>query len=239
MLAVIALGVLILGNLPLAFADSSTSSSSHYQASQLQFGSSDTNEGCSSQYCATTGVGGIGTGDSASNSYSASFGPITSSDPLLEVIVNTGTSDLGNFDSLKTSTKTMTVKIRSYLSDGYMLQIVGTPPATHGHTLTALTTPTTSTPGTEQFGLNAVANTSPGVGADPVQVPSNQTSFGQVAPNYATANKFMYKSGDIVASSSKSSGETDYTISMVINIANDTPAGKYTTDFSAVVIPAY
>jgi len=238
-LAVVALGALILCNLPLAFADSSTSSSSHYQASQLQFGSSDTDEGCSTQYCAATGVGGIGTGDSSSKSYSASFGPITSSDPLLEVIVSTGASDLGNFSSTETTTKLMTVKIRSYLSSGYMLQITGTPPKTRGHTLTALTAPTASAPGTEQFGLNAVANTLPPLGTDPVQVPSGQTSFGAVTANYATPNKFMYKSGDVIASSNKSSGETDYTISMVINISNNTPAGKYSSDFSAVVIPAY
>ena len=158
-LAVVALGALILCNLPLAFADSSTSSSSHYQASQLQFGSSDTNEGCSSQYCASTGVGGLGVGDSASNSYSAHFGPITNSNPLLEVIVDTGASNLGDFSSTQTSTKTMTVKIRSYLSDGYTLQIVGTAPATKGHTLRALSAPAASAPGTEQFGINAVTNT--------------------------------------------------------------------------------
>jgi len=230
----------ILSGIQPVYAVSPTSNSAHYQVSDTQFGSSSTSQTCSGQYCATAGVGGTNAGgDATSASYGATFGPVTSSDPLLEVIVDPGVSDLGNFDSSHASTKTMSVKIRNYLSSGYILQITGTPPHTYSHTIGGLSSPTSSQPGTEQFGINAVANTTPNVGADPLQVPSGSFSFGQAATGYDTANKFQYKSGDTVAQSTKASGETDFTITMLVNVSNTTPAGQYSGDFSAVVIPSY
>ncbi len=230
----------ILSGVQSAYAVSPNSNSAHYQVSDTQFGSSSTSQTCSSQYCASAGVGGsTAGGDSASVSYGATFGPVTESEPLLQVIVDPGTSDLGNFDSSHVSTKTMSIKIRNYLSSGYIVQITGTPPRTYSHTISELASPTLSQPGTEQFGINAVANTTPNVGANPVQVPSGTFSFGEVATGYDTANKFQYKSGDTVARSTKASGETDFTITMLVNVSNTTPAGQYSSDFSAVVIPSY
>ena len=231
--------IAILSGIQSAYAVSPSSSSAHYQVTDTQFGSSSTSQTCSSQYCASAGVGGsTAGGDSARASYGAKFGPITSSDPLLEVIVDPGQSDLGNFDSSHASTKTMKVKVRNYLS-GYIVQITGTPPHTYSHTIGGLSSPTSSQPGTEQFGINVVANTTPNVGADPLQVPSGTFSFGEAATGYDTANKFLYKSGDTVAHSTKASGETDFTITMLVNVSSTTPAGQYSSDFSAVVIPSY
>jgi len=90
----------ILSGIQPVYAVSPTSNSAHYQVSDTQFGSSSTSQTCSGQYCATAGVGGTNAGgDATSASYGATFGPVTSSDPLLEVIVDPGVSDLGNFDS--------------------------------------------------------------------------------------------------------------------------------------------
>jgi hypothetical protein len=133
----------------------------------------------------------------------------------------------------------MTAKITSYLSSGYTVQMYGDPPKMRGHTITALTSPTQSQVGKEQFGINVVANTTPDIGANLKQVPDSTTSFGQVNSGYNTPNYFKYVSGDVIAHSSKSSGETDYTISMIINVSNETPAGHYTSDYSIVVIPVY
>lgn len=178
-------------------------------------------------------------GKSKSTGSTAQFGTVTDSEPLLEVIVDPGDSNLGVLSAESTAYKTTSIRIRSYLSSGYTLQIVGNPPKYGGHTLNAPSTPTSALPGTEQFGINAVANTTPNVGADPLQVPSSQTSFGVVGDDYKTPNKFKYVSGDEVARSDSESGETNYTISMIVNVANNTPAGHYSGDFSAVVVPVY
>ena len=221
-----------------AFADKS--SSSHYQIVQSEFGSGSADQNCSAAYCARTSVDAGAGGSATGNTTAARFGNITTnSEPLLEVIVDSGASDLGTFATDHVTTKTMTISIRNYLSNGYVLQLMGDPPKYSGHTLNAPTTPTISNPGTEQFGINAVKNTTPNIGADPVQVPSSQFSFGTIADNYKTSNKFMYTNGDVIAKSKSASGETDYTISMMINISGLTPAGKYSSDFSAVVVPIY
>jgi len=214
-------------------------SSTHYQISESEFGAGSTAQTCSTNYCSSTSVGSMAGGTSSSANGSATFGPVTPNEPLLEMIVENGTSSLGVLNAETTATTTMIVKIRTYLSSGYMLQIVGNPPKYGNHTLPALSSQTASTPGVEQFGINAVANTTPSVGANPVQVPDAQTSFGMVNDHYDNANQFMYSSGDVVAHSSSASGQTDYTISMILNISNSTPAGSYKGDFAAVVIPVF
>lgn len=216
-----------------------TSSSTSYRVTETEFGASSTAQTCSGQYCAQASIGDMSAGSSASSQYKAKFGTITSSDPLLEVIVNAGQSNLGILTTQATATKTTTVQVRNYLSGGYVLQIVGNPPKYGSHTLASPSTPTAATPGTEQFAINASANTTPSVGAAPVQVPSGQTSFGVVNDNYHTPNLFKYTSGDVVAHSNSESGRTDYTISMIVNISNATPAGHYAGDYAAVVIPVY
>lgn len=216
-----------------------SSESQNYHMTEMQFGSSTNTESCSDQYCAQASIGDLATGESQSENTAATFGSNTPREPLIEVIVDPGVTDLGILETTKTATKTMIVRVKSYMSDGYMLQITGTPPTYDGHTLDTPAVPTSSTPGVEQFAINVAANTTPNVGATPVQVPSDDMSFGEVEADYATPNKFMYNSGDVVARSVTESGRTDYTISMIINVSSKTPAGHFVGDFSAVVIPEY
>ena len=218
-------------------ANAITSSSNNYQMTETQFGS--TSKSCSGQYCAQASIGEA-TDGKASTDTTSQFEDIVNNEPSLDMIVEPGDSNLGVLSTERTATKTTGIKIRSYLiSGGYSLQIIGTPPKFDGHTLDTPTTPTLSTPGTEMFGINVVANTSPAVGANPVQVPADQGVFGIANANYEVPNRFMYRSEDVVAKGITDSGRTDYTVSMVVNISNSTPAGKYTGDFTAMLIPAY
>lgn len=229
----------LLVSAPAALADDSTSNSSSYKATELQFGSASNQQNCSASYCAKASIGDMNAGASSSATKTAAFGKIEGSEPMLEVIVEPGASNLGILTTEHTASKTMEVQVRNYLSSGYILQITGDPPKYAGHALATPTTPTAATPGTEQFALNAADNSTPDIGAAPVQVPDGTFSFGTVEPDYSTPNRFKYISGDTIASSGKSSGRTDYTISMIVNVSNSTPAGHYQGDFSAVVIPTY
>lgn len=216
-----------------------TSKSTNYQATEMQLGGSSTTESCSTEYCAKASIGDMVAGRSISTGTTANFGSVTDSEPLLEVIVDPGASDLGELTTERTATKTMIVRVRTYLSNGYVLQVIGDAPKFNGHTLKTSTTPVSSMMGTEQFGINAAANTTPAIGAAAAQVPSGETSFGVVGDTYKVPNQFKYVSGDVVASSNKESGRTDYTISMIVNVSNTTPAGHYSGDFAAVVVPVY
>lgn len=217
-----------------------TSNSDNFQATEMQFGSGGSLESCSDEYCARASIGDIATGGATSTGEtSAEFGSITADEPMLEVIVDPGESDLGILTTERTASKSMIVRVRNYLSTGYTLSITGDAPKYEDHSLATSSNPTASVQGTEQFGINAAPNTTPQIGAAAVQVPTVETSFGSVRSDYNMPNLFKYQSGDIVASSNRESGRTDYTISMIVNVSNSTPAGKFTGDYSAVVVPVY
>ena len=82
-------------------------------------------------------------------------------------------------------------------------------------------------------------NATPNVGADPVQVPDSSFSYGIPTSDYNTADSFKYQDGDIIAYSNSSSGQTNYTLSMIANMSNLTPGGIYTSDFSIIVVSVF
>ena len=213
-----------------------TSSSPNYQLTESEFSGGAVSEGCSDQYCAQATIGDSSRTVGRS---SAAFDEKEGDEPVLEVIIDPGESNLGILTTEHTATKTTMIRVRNNLSEGYIVQLMGDAPKFGKHSLKTSPSPQPSTAGTEQFGINVVANTTPLIGASPAQVPGGQGIFGSAADGYNTANMFKYVSGDIIARSAQPSGRTDYTVSMVVNISNNTPAGKYTGDFAAVVIPTY
>ena len=237
-LAVLLVALLLSGDSVKVFA--TTASSPSYEISETEFGAGATLESCSGQYCAKATIGNLTGDDGSSPSSTATFGPIASdSEPLLEVIVEDGASNLGVLSTEKTAHKTMNVSVRSYLSNGYTLQIIGKPPIYGTHQLAVPSSPTASSPGNEQFAINLAANTDPELGAEPEQYPSSEFSYGVVEENYARPNLYMYSSGDVVARSYSESGQTRYTVSMIVNVSGSTPAGHYSGDYSAMVVPVF
>jgi hypothetical protein len=228
----------------LAFSSSSIvgaldANSDSYQLSEVQFGGSTNFNGCSDDYCAEVSIGDMTSGTSSSSSYGVEFGQILEDEPSLEVIVIPGESNLGILSAENTATKTAIIKVRSYLSGGYILRVTGDSPKFGTHNLKTPAIPTASVPGLEQFGINIVANSSPSVGSNPIQAPGSGIELGKASGNYSLENMFMYLSGDTVAYSDTDSSQTDYTLSMIVNISNSTPAGHYFGDYAVVVIPAF
>lgn len=219
-------------------------SSPDYQVNEVFFGSGGGLDLSSPNYQAQGSVGDLGVGKSSSPHYQAQAGFNTTDAPVLELNVTGGTFDLGTLDPSAPKTAQTTFNVRDYLSSGYIVELAGTPPvdASGGHALQPLSTPTASTPGTEQFGVNLAANTNPSVGVNPQQVPDGSFSFGAPTANYDTANKFKFLAGDPIASSASSSGETQYTLSMIANVSdttNITPAGTYTGNLYVVAVPTF
>lgn len=237
--AALVLALAAVAALPAGHAWAQQSSSSQYMVNEVQFGAGSSLNDCSDNYCAKTSAGDLVNGRGSSSNYSAQFGFNTSDEPFLEVSTQSINANAGVLDTDVTGTASYALKVRNYLSNGYVVQITGSPPKMGSHTMTRITTPSSSHQGAEQFGLNLVANTTPSVGADPVQVPDGTFSFGSVMSDYSTPNLFMYEDGDIVAHSVTSSGETDYTVAMILNISNITPGGQYKGALSAVVTPVF
>lgn len=225
-------------------AETAQSSSNDYGVSEVHIGGNgaalnDCND--ANTVCASMSLGDTVDGQASSADYRAQFGSDPTDKPLLEVIVTGGISDLGKLSPSTTATATDDIKIRSYLSSGYSLLISGAPPSQGVHNLKTMNSgcPCTSQPGAEQFGINLAANSSPNIGSDPVQVPSSAFSHGYAASNYNQHELFYYANGDTIAKSDTQTGETDYTLSMILNISTVTPGGQYTGTYAAVVVPNY
>lgn len=211
------------------------SESTNYGVDQAYFGSGAELEMNSNNYKASAGAGDSASGNVEGVQYSGNTGSPVSGEPLLEVnIIGSGT-DHGVLNPAQTTFGSSEVHVRNYNGSGYIMQVTGMPPKQSVYTIPGLGTPTASQAGMEQFGINLVDNSTPNVGADPVQVPDSTFSYGVPAPDYATANLYKYVSGDIVAQSTQESGETRYTMSYILNIKPLTPAGKYISNMSVVV----
>jgi hypothetical protein len=240
------LAALMLLILPVpAFAQSS-SSSANYRVDQTFFGSGGELNACSSSYCSKQTAGELTVGNVCSASYCAQAGFNTTDDPFLEFVVTNDNIDLGYLDPTSVKTATGTFNVRAWNSGGYVVRTVSDPPtnAQGGHQLAPLTSGGSSTPGTEQFGINVVKNTNfcgagCDLGADPAQVPNSSFSFGTAATGYDTSNTFRYNKNDVIAQSTKSTSITAYTVSYIFNIDTATASGQYTFNHVLVATATY
>lgn len=147
-------------------------------------------------------------------------------DNYISLSLGSTSIDLGSLTTsvVKTASHTLTVDVNSAL--GFNVTVSGSTLSDGSNLITGIgATATSSAPGTRQFGLNLVANTSPSVGA----APSGTAPLGAAAGQYAIADKFAFNSGDTVASSTNDINPTTFTISYIANIAAGTPAGNYAT----------
>ena len=234
-------GMLILLLAPaVAFAGAPQSASTNYQVNEVFFGSGGSLNSCSSSYCTKQSAGEVAIGNTASSSYQAQAGFNTDRNPYIQISVNNTHIDVGTLTTSTTATANANFTVKAYLASGYVVTTVSPPPTNGGYTMQALSTPTASSTGVEQFGMNLRANSAPiTFGADPDQLPDSTFSFGQVEPNYDTPNAYMYHQGDAIAYSSKSSGNTEYTLSYIFNISHVTPGGTYTFDDVLVATGTY
>lgn len=194
---------------------------------------------CYGSYCAKESAGETAVGNTAAGNYQAQAGFNTDRTPSLTFIVNTTSINLGVLTPGTTATATATFSVESYLTSGYIVTTDSPPPQNSTYTLHTLTTPTASNNTQEQFGINLATNSTTcgapaNFGSAPVQIPSSTYSFGQAATGYNTCGLFQYNNGNTIADSTKSSGQTDYTISYIFNVTNLTPGGIYT--FNQVLV---
>ncbi len=216
------------------------SSSSNFSVNEVFFGTGGSLHDCSANYCAKLSAGETGVGNTSSTNYQAQAGFNTDRTPFLEFKVNNTNVDVGVLTSTTTKTANATFSVKTYLSSGYMVKQTSPGPTNGSYTLAGLASPSSPAPGTEQFGINLVANTSPAsFGANPAQNPGTTFSYGQVAPGYNTPNKYKYVQNDTIATSDSSSGETDYTISYIFNVSNLTAGGTYTLNHVLVATATY
>lgn len=211
--------------------------SPHYLIDESAVGTSDMSQSSSANYKATNATGALSIGNASSSSYQVEAGTKTTPDPALSFNFIDPVADFGVFTSSSASMTTASFSVSNYTSYGYVVQITGSPLKYNGHTISAMSETGSSVPGDDQFGLNLVANTSPmTIGANP---DNGQFGYGAIAPNYATANRFRFVSGETIAQAPKSSGKTIYTLSYLVNVKGLTPGGQYTSNQTIIITGTY
>lgn len=113
---------------------------------------------------------------------------------------------------------------------GFAITLDGVPLAAGTRVIDAMTTPATSQPGKNQFGINLVANTEPEVGEDPQGVWMN----AEPTADYGVPNRFKFVAGDVVATSPNVSLMRKFTVSYIVNSKENLHPGIYATTITFI-----
>jgi hypothetical protein len=216
------------------------SQSSNFRIDEDFIGGGGLIESNSANFRSAESIGDTAVGETGSTSFQTHDGYTTTNDPALSVTVPFTSIDFGELSLATAKTATSNFSVKNYTSFGYIVQLSGGSPKTGNDPLEPINPAGASQTGTEQYGINLVANTSPvAQGADPVQQPDATFGFGVAAAGYDTPNMYKFVEGDTIARATRSSGQTDYTISYIVNASTTTAGGTYTGTHQLIVIGTY
>lgn len=139
--------------------------------------------------------------------------------------------NFGDLTSTTTGSAQSQVVTASNAANGFAMSGYGTTMTSGNNIIDAMAAQDVSRPGISQFGLNLVHNATPNVGEDP-------QGAGDMAPtaSYATADWYRFVSGDVLASVTHADSYKRLTLSYIINIAKNQPAGVYATTLTYVCL---
>ncbi|NOR86425.1 MAG: hypothetical protein GQ527_02330 [Bacteroidales bacterium] len=200
-------------------------SSANYEIFADAFGSGGDSNLSSLNYFMVGSTGEVAMGFAESSSFRLNSGvPSIKRQPSIGITVSPDQISLGMLSSTSVASNSHGISSYSNSKTGYVLKV-------YGETLTTAATDdidaigassAASNPGTEQFGINLVANTVPAVGAAPV------LRKAIIDADYGTVNQFAFLDGDTMATATKPSNDT-FTASYIANISAGTAAGQYET----------
>jgi len=138
--------------------------------------------------------------------------------------------DMGQLSDTSTLTAQSQMAVGTNASQGFVITANGAPMAAGTTVINSPVLPTPSQPGTNQFGINLVQNTTPSIGGNPEGTWANAIP----SSDYGQPNKYKYVSGDVVAYSPNVSLMRKFTVSYIVNSSKDLRAGVYTTTINYI-----
>lgn len=139
-------------------------------------------------------------------------------------------SDMGELSPSSTLTAQSQMAVGTNASGGFSITANGPSLSAGTSVINALSEPQQSRPGTNQFGINLVANNEPQIGTDPEGTWANAVP----ATEYSQSNQFKYAPGDVVAFSPNVSLMKKFTVSYIVNSAEQLRPGVYTTTITYI-----
>jgi hypothetical protein len=142
--------------------------------------------------------------------------------------------NLGKLNSSTTSRATSQMVAGTNADFGYVISANGQTMTSGNNVIRAMNNKAPSAKGQAQFGINLRANSSPSVGKNP-------SGPGIAAPTsaYNTPNLFRFRDGDVVASSPDETNVRKFTVSYIVNVPGNQPAGIYNTTITYVCVATF
>lgn len=140
-------------------------------------------------------------------------------------------TNMGEMSATETLVAQSQMSVGTNASGGFAITVNGNPFTAGTSVVQSPSTPTLSRPGTDQFGINLVANDAPAVGLDPVGLENTNII---VSSDYNIPNSYKYRSGDLIAYSPNVSLMGKFTVSYIVNSSPDLRAGVYTTTLTYI-----
>jgi len=139
-------------------------------------------------------------------------------------------TDMGTLSSQDTLKAQSQMAVGTNASGGFAITANGTSMSAATNTIDSPSSPTESTPGKNQFGINLVENTNPAVGKNP----EGEWANAVASTDYSIPNMYMYVPGDVVAYSPNVSLMKKFTVSYILNASPSLRAGVYTTTMTFI-----
>ncbi|MCA9388452.1 hypothetical protein KC644_01670 [Candidatus Berkelbacteria bacterium] len=143
---------------------------------------------------------------------------------------------LGVITETQTASCSVSMRASTNRGLGYTISYTGEDSLTESQNLDTITAIGSAAKaplvGTEQFGFNLVANTTPAIGSNP------SGGIGSSLGQYSLSNLFAYSSsGADIAKTIGPSAETLYIMSFIANASTSTVAGNYNVKQTLTIIP--
>lgn len=137
--------------------------------------------------------------------------------------------DLGDLSPSKAASGSSQMLAATNAQFGLAIAAYGTTMTSGNNVIPALNKPTLSAPGNAQFGLNLRKNSDPKVGEEPAGIGiSNPTT------DYNLPNRYLFRSGDVVATSPDATDVRKFTSSYVVNVPPSQVPGVYTATITYI-----
>lgn len=139
-------------------------------------------------------------------------------------------TDMGELDENSTLVAYSQMAVGTNATAGFSITAHGSPPAAGTSIIDPIETPSPSIPGTNQFGINLVANSNPAIGNNP------EGPFANAIPaaDYGTPDLYKFVDGDEVAFSPNVSLMRKFTVSYILNSSPDLRPGVYSTTITFI-----
>lgn len=143
-------------------------------------------------------------------------------------------TDFGELSPTRTATGHTTMLVATNAEFGYTVRADGTTLTSGINTISPMASPDVSRQGTNQFGLNLRANSTPSSGVDP-----SGPGTGTPAASYNIPNLFKFVSGEVLASNTAPENYRMFTVDYIVNVIKGQAPGVYVTTLTYIALASF